>query len=355
MSKKILIIGSQGYLGSRLTDFLQEYGYTCVGTDIGFFQYGVLYNPRPVTMLDCEARTLKEGDLVGIDVVIMMAGISNDPFGNLTSEAIYDPTREYAVHIAKMCKKLGVRYIFPSSCSIYGIGEGLLGENSPTNPQTPYSLNKVQIEEDLIELADSSFSPIALRLGTVFGVSPRIRFDVVINMLCGMAVSLKKIVLNSDGQAWRPHLYIEDVCEAFRCCIEWDYRGGRLIVLNVGRNDNNWKILDIARLIESMVEGCELKFQEQSTENDVDEILKDQKIHYNVDKRTYKVLFERIHRILPGFKARWDIERGVEQLLSDLKRWGLNDIKFKQREFYRLHKIEFLHKTGQIDDSLRFN
>ena len=207
--------------------------------DVGFFQYGVLYHPRPVTMLDCEARTLTEGDLVGIDVVIMLAGISNNPFENLTSEALYYPTREYAVRITKMFKKQGIRYFFPSSCSVYGIGEGLLDEDSPTNPQTPYSLNKVQIEEDLAELPDFSFSQIALRLATVFGASPLMRFDVVINMLCGMAVAQKRVILNSDGQAWRPHLHIEDVCEAFRCCIEWGYRVGKLMVLNVGRNDNN--------------------------------------------------------------------------------------------------------------------
>ena len=161
MSKKILLVGSQGYLGSRLTDYLQEHGYECVGADIGFFQYGVLYYPKSVSMLNKEARTLIEKDLEGVDVVLLLAGISNDPFGNLTSETIYDPTREYAIRIAKMCKKLGVRYIFPSSCSVYGIGEGLLDEDSPTNPQTPYSLNKVQIEEELAKLADSSFAPIA--------------------------------------------------------------------------------------------------------------------------------------------------------------------------------------------------
>ena len=354
MSKKILLVGSQGYLGSRLTDYLQEYGYECAGADVGFFQYGVLYYPNPVTMLNKEARTLTEKDIEGFDVVLLLAGISNDPFGNLTSETIYDPTREYAIRIAKMCKKLGVRYIFPSSCSVYGISDGLLDEDSPTNPQTPYSLNKVQIEEDLAKLADSSFSPIALRLATVFGTSPRIRFDVVINMLCGMAIAQRKVILNSDGQAWRPHLYIDDVCEAFRCSIEWDYNGGKLIVLNVGRNDNNWKIVDVARLIQSKVQGCDLKFLGQTDEEEADDLVKDRKIQDGVDKRTYRVSFDRIHKILPGFEAHFDVETGVERLLEELERWRLNETKFKQREFYRLQQIEFLHQTKQIDDSLRF-
>ena len=351
MCKKILLVGSQGYLGSRLTDYLQDFGYQCAGADVGFFQYGVLYYPNPVTMLNKEARTLTEKDIEGFDVVLLLAGISNDPFGNLTSETIYDPTREYAIRIAKMCKKLGVHYIFPSSCSVYGIGDKLLDEDSTTNPQTPYSLNKVQIEEDLAQLADSSFSPIALRLATVFGASPRIRFDLVINMLCGMAVSQKKVILNSDGQAWRPHLHIDDVCEAFRCCIEWGNTGGKLIVLNVGHNDNNWKILDIAKLIQSKVQGCELKLLGQS-EEDADDLVKDRKIQDGVDKRTYRVSFDRIHKTLPVFETHFDVETGVERLLEELERWRLNETKFKQRDFYRLQQLEHLYNTNQIDERL---
>jgi nucleoside-diphosphate-sugar epimerase len=353
--KKILIIGSQGYLGSHLTDYLQDLGYICTGADIGFFKYGVLYHPKPVPMLPKEAHSLSQQDLEGFDVVIQLAGISNDPFGNFNPQTIYDPTRDYALNIAQICKNLGIRYLFPSSCSIYGIGEGMLDEKGPTKPQTQYSVNKLQIEQGMEELADKNFSPIALRLATVFGCSPRIRFDVVINMLCGMAVAQGKVVLNSNGQAWRPHVYIEDVCEAFRCCIDWEYNGDKLLILNVGRNDNNWKILDVARLIQRNVNGCELEFLGQSNENDANDLIKDRKIQDGVDKRTYQVSFDRIHKILPGFQALWNIEQGVDLLLKDLKRWKLNETKFKQREFYRLQHIEFLHQTRQIDDNLRFN
>lgn len=225
---KILIIGSQGYLGSRLTDYLLSRGYHCVGSDIGFFQYGVLHYPMNIPTLTIEAKNIAEHDLTGFDVVILLSGISNDPLNNLNAELVYNPTREYALRIAKMCKKLSIRFLFPSSCSVYGIADGMIDEDGETAPQTPYSLNKLQIEQDLSDLADDSFSPIALRLATVFGLSPRIRFDLVVNMLCGMAVTSKKVALNSDGQAWRPHLHIEDVCEAFRCCIEWDYKGGKV-------------------------------------------------------------------------------------------------------------------------------
>ncbi len=352
MTKKILVVGSQGYLGSRLTDYLQECGYLCSGVDTGFFKYGVLYHPKPVPMLDKNAHTLSERDLEHFHVVIQLAGVSNDAFGNLKDEVIYQPTRDYAVQIASMCKNLGVRYIFPSSCSVYGIGKNILDEDGPTDPQTSYSSNKLQVEHDLALLADESFSPIALRLATVFGMSPRIRFDVVINMLCGMAVAQNRIILNSDGKAWRPHLDIEEVCEAFRCCIEWDYKAGKLLVLNVGRNDNNMKIIDAALTIQSMVQGCSLKFLDKSPEEQGDNLVKDNKVQDGVDKRTYQVLFDKIHDGLPGFRAKWDMENGILRLITELQRLELDEIKFKQREFYRLQQLEHLYTTGQIDQSL---
>ena len=346
--KKILIIGSQGYLGSRLTDYLQEKGYDCTGADIGFFKYGVFYYPKTVRFLNKSAYEITKNDLKGQDVVIQLAGISNDPFSNLDPNSIYDPTRDYSRQIAIFCKELGVRYIFPSSCSVYGIGEEHLDEDGPTKPQTAYSLNKLQIEEDLTLLSDKDFSPIALRLATVFGNSPRIRFDVVVNMLCGMAVSQKKIILNSNGKSWRPHLYIDDVCEAFRCCIDWDYDEGKLMIMNLGRNDNNWRIIDVARLIQQEVKGCELEFINQKTNNKIDDLVIDRKTQDGVDKRTYRVNFDRIERLLPNFEAKWDVKSGVRQLIKDLKSLFLDEVKFKQRDFYRLQQIEYLIKTKQI-------
>ena len=355
--KKILIIGSQGYLGSVLTDYLQELGYYCVGADIGFFQYGVLYAPKKVPMIDKEARTVTEEDIKGFDVVLMLAGISNDPFGNLSYKEVYDPTRDYAIKVAKMCKKVGVRYIFPSSCSVYGDGYdgSQLDENATTNPLTPYSINKLQIEQDLTELADEFFSPIALRFGTVFGVSPRIRLDLVINMLCGMAVAEKRVILNSDGQAWRPHIYIEDVCESFRRSIDWDYNQGELMIFNVGRNDGNIKIIDIAKTIKSEVYGCELQLLDRSSTDAMDDLVKDRKVQDGVDKRTYQVCFDKIHEMLPGFEAKWPVEKGIKKLIKDFEQWKLNQEKFKQRDFYRLQQLEYLYKTDQIDRKLIWN
>ena len=352
--KKILIVGHQGYLGSRLTEYLYERGYQCTGIDTGFFKEGKLIEPGPETTIDKDARLLNEEDIKGFEVVVLLAGISNDPFGHMTSEQIYDPTRDYALGIAKICKKIGVKFIYPSSCSVYGAAavDSLLDEESSTNPQTPYSINKIQVEEGLSKIADNTFSPIALRFGTVYGMSPRIRFDVVINMLCGLALSSKKVTLNSNGQAWRPFLHIDDACESFRRCIDWDNNSDRLIVLNVGRNEDNYKVIDIAKIIHENVDGSELTYLGSDANDEENELIKDRKIQDGVDTRTYKVSFDKILKILPGFECNWSVEKGIKSLLKDLQDIRLNKEMFNRKEFYRLQQIEFLHKQNIIDDDL---
>jgi len=352
--KKVLIIGHQGYLGSRLTDYLKEKGYDCTGIDTGFFKEGTLTTPNSVSSISKDARDIVAKDIEGFDALILLAGISNDPFGHMTSEQIYDPTRDYALKIAKMCKKLGVKFIYPSSCSVYGAAAegGFLTENSATNPQTPYSINKIQVEEGLSKIADKTFSPIALRFGTVYGMSPRIRFDVVINMLSGLALTTKKVTLNSNGQAWRPHLHIDDACESFKCCIDWDNKSDSLVVLNVGRNEDNFKIIDIAKIIHSNISGSELTYLGSENNNDENELIKDRKIQDGVDTRTYRVSFDKIQKELPGFECKWTVEEGIKSLLSELRKIPLDKDTFNRREFYRLQQIEFLHNEKKIDDDL---
>jgi len=351
--QKILIIGNLGYLGSKISHYLTNCGYECVGADTGIFQYGVLYQPHNIRMLNKEARSIEMEDLVDFDCVLMLAGVSNDPFGNLDPKLIYDPTVDYALNIAEMCKNLKIKYIFPSSCSVYGVGIGLLNEKSETNPQTPYSENKLKIEEGLKKIADKNFSPIALRLGTVFGLSPRIRFDVVINMLCGLAITNKKIILNSNGESWRPHVYIDDVCEAFKCCIEWNYNEGKLAIINIGKNENNFKIIDIAYIIQKNVKGCSLDFLNGT--NPDNELFQDKKLQDGVDKRSYQVSFDYANEIIPKFSADWNVEAGIIKLINDLKKLNLDEVKFKQRDFYRLQQMEYLFNTKQITKNLFWN
>jgi nucleoside-diphosphate-sugar epimerase len=352
MKKNVLIIGSQGYLGSRLSIYLRQHDYYCSTIDTGFFKDGLITSIDDQDTISKDARFIVEDDLKDFDSVILLAGISNDPFGHMSSEQIYDPTRDYALKIASMCKMFGVQFLYPSSCSVYGsASDEFLNEDSPTNPQTPYSVNKLQVEEGLSLIADENFTPIALRFGTVYGISPRIRFDVVINMLCGLALTTKKITLNSNGLAWRPHLHIEDVCQSFLRCIEWSPKKGELIIFNVGQNDDNYQVLDIANIIHSNIQGSQLNYLDQ-TKDDVNDLVKDRKIQDGVDTRTYKVLFDKIEDTLPGFKCKWNVEKGILNLLDELKKIGLNKDSFSTREFYRLQQIEFLHKTKKIDDDL---
>jgi nucleoside-diphosphate-sugar epimerase len=353
--KKVLVTGSSGYLGSVLTNYLIERGIDCVGYDSGFFKDSLLYTELNSNTVFRDARDINEDDLINIDVLINLAGISNDPLGNLDPSKIYDPTREYSLKLAKMCKKLGVRFIFASSCSVYGLGEDLLlNEDSPTYPQTPYSLNKLQIEQDLINISDANFSPIALRFATVFGNSPRLRFDLVINMLTGMAVSDKNIVLNSDGKAWRPNLHILDLCKAVYCSVEFEYQAGELLVLNVGSDENNLQIIEIAKIIQKSISGCQLKFLDENPELDKEGLIRDRKIKSGGDTRTYKVSFDKILNTLPGFKCEWNVERGVIDMINKFHEISFSREIFKRRGFYRLQQLEFLYENQYLSDDLRW-
>ena len=355
MNKNVLIIGSQGYLGSRLVEYLFERGYHCGTIDTGFFKDGILYNSKYLNAIYKDAREITYKDLESYKAVILLAGISNDPFGNMNPETIYNPSRDYAFKIAKMCKKSGVKFIFPSSCSVYGAaGIGYLDENGETNPQTYYSKNKLEIEQKLNEIADETFQPIALRFATVYGMSPRIRFDVFINMLCGLALTSKKIKLNSDGQAWRPNLHIDDACESIYRCLNWNAKSSGLITFNVGQNEDNYKIIDIANLIRKNVKSSSVEFLNGNDENNKNDLIKDKKIQDGVDTRTYKVSFNKILKDLPEFKCKWNVENGICDLIKSLSDLKLNEKVFNKRHFYRLQQIEYLHTNNLLDDNLRW-
>src|SRR3989344_4131892 len=225
--KKVIITGSLGYVGSVLAPYLLERGYEVRGFDTGFFKDALLYPAPEYETIIKDARDITKADLSGYDALVHLAAISNDPFGSMSEEEVYGPTKAYARMLASFCKDLGMDFIFASSCSIYGAGTGeLTDEDGPVAPLTPYSRNKLAIEKDLAGLADDSFSPIALRFATPYGLSPRIRLDLVINMLIGMAVAKHSVVLNSDGSAWRPFIHVEDMARAIEAALERTRQGG---------------------------------------------------------------------------------------------------------------------------------
>jgi nucleoside-diphosphate-sugar epimerase len=360
MKKKILITGCGGYLGSYLIPFLlQKKKYLIQGYDIGFFKECNLFENKNLSDLinlkDAKDITLE--DLQNCDIVIHLAGISNDPLNKLTSAKVYDPTREYTLNIAKICKSLNKKFIFTSSCSVFGAAktENYLTETSETSPQTGYSLNKLQIEDDLRLMSDFSFSPICLRFATIFGVSSRIRFDVVINMLVGMALTQGEIKLNSNGEAWRPHLYIEDACSAILHFIEYEKKNkdGNISIINIGRNDNNIKIIDVAKIIQELVPGTKIKFINNSKENLKEQLFIDRKIKKGHDSRTYKVLFDQSENKY-GFKCKYTVKDGISEMIDNFSKFKFDDKIFKFKGFYRLQYLESLYEKNLIDDNLKW-
>jgi nucleoside-diphosphate-sugar epimerase len=351
--ERVLITGSLGYFGSKLSSYLTEKGYKCIGFDTGFFRDSLLYAQEETKTVFMDMRTLNEDDLNEVDVVIHLAGISNDPLSNLDPASVYDPTRDYSLKIARFCKKKGIRFIFASSCSVYGVGaEEYLTESTETSPQTGYSLNKLQIEQDLASISSQNFSPVALRFATIFGLSPRMRFDVVINMLVGMALSSGTIRLNSNGKAWRPNLHILDACESVRCAIELKYDGQELLVLNVGADENNLQVLEIAKIIQKSVLGSEIVFLNEENNLVSEGIFRDRKIKKGVDTRTYKVSFEKIKLFMPEFNCIWNVEEGVKNMIKNLNEINFDEKLFKKRGFYRLQHLEDLYDEGKISKDL---
>lgn len=353
---EVLVTGGVGYLGSVLCEHLTSYGYNVTAYDSGFFADSLITQPNMSFSADMklDVRDLRSEMLNGVDAVIHLAGISNDPMGRMTNEAVYDPSRAYTKHLAECCKRLGVRFIFASSCSVYGIAnEHIVDESSTVRPQTGYSLNKWQVEQDLAELADEGFSPIALRFATVFGPSPRIRFDIVINMLAGMAVATGKIVLNSDGKAWRPNLHIQDLCESVHRSLQLKRSEPNLLVMNVGDEHNNLSIIEIAKTVKDSVAGSEIYFLSADGSLDSKGLVRDRKVEGS-DSRSYKVSFAKIREVLPGFKCKWSVKEGVSELVKWLRDIPLDERTFHSRRYYRLQHLEDLISDGRLSEDLRW-
>lgn len=355
--KKILVTGSLGYIGSALTPYLAESGFDCVGLDAGFFNDFVLYPPHDPETIIKDIKDFSKKDLEGIDVVIHLAGISNAPFESVQLEKVYNLNRIYSLKLAELCKESGIKFIFASSCSVYGKGgDEFLDEESETFPQTSYSLNKLHIESDLTKISDDNFSPIILRFATVFGLSPRMRFDLVINMLVGMALTQKYIILNSNGEAWRPNIYIKDLCKAIKYCIDLDY-SGKPLLLNVGDTSGNYRVLEIAKIIQSEIPQCKISFLNQKTGlSEKEDLIRDRQIRDSGrDTRTYRVSFELIKKTLKGFACDWSVSQGVRAMIDDFRKLPLTEKEFTNINFYRLQKFDDLLKKKHITEDLVWN
>lgn len=339
--KKILVIGGNGYLGSALYERLKKNHYIN-SYDSGYFENCFLKKKDP--FIRKRAEQVIENEIKNFDVVILLAAFSNDPLNNLDPTIFYKSSEKFTIKIAKMCKKLKKRFIFPSSCSVYGYGEKVFNENSKLNPLTHYSKNKVNIEKKLIKLRCKTFNPIILRFSTVFGISNKMRFDIVINMFCGMAITSKKIFLNSNGQAWRPHIYIKDVIRVFEYFATKKNLGEKKLIFNIGRDSNNFKIIDVTKILKNKFKSLKIIFL-KNTKNSKN-IFNDKKINDGVDKRSYRVSFKKINKLEPNCKIKYSVERGMSEFIKDLNNLSLNKKTFISKKFYRLQMYEKLFKTG---------
>jgi len=349
---KIGITGSQGYIGSKLLPYLESKGHACFGFDTGFFLDCTIYSSIKNNFVKKDVREITVSDIGDLDVLIHLAGIANDPFGKLEPSKVFDPVRDYTKKLAEMCKSIGVKFIFASSCSIYGEATSpLLDEASIPNPVTPYSINKLQSENDLEALADKHFSPIALRLSTLFGMSPRIRLDMAINMFVGMAHTKGEIVLSSTGEQWRPFVHINDVCEAFRMAAESSYDEGKLLVLNIGSDSNNITVFDVAKMVASKFDNCKVHRLVDNPELD-NSLLKDEKLQDGVDKRNYIVSFKKMDNYFPNFRCSWSLERGIEDIKLNFEHIGLTSEIFQDSKYYRLQYLDYLYMAKKIDKDM---
>lgn len=335
---KVLVTGTEGYLGCLLAPLLLADGHDVVGVDTGYYKAGWLYagvDRTPYTLCK-DIRRLTADDLRGVDAAVHMAELSNDPLGELIKDVTFDVNHAGSVRLAQLAKQAGVRrFIYTSSCSVYGVADGEVDETSPTDPQTSYAICKTLVERDVAGMADGRFAPTFLRNATAFGASPRMRFDIVLNNLAGLAWTTKRIAMTSDGTPWRPLVHALDIAKAIRCVLDADVEQVHNETYNVGSDSQNYQVREIAQAVADVFPGCELTFGDSGGDN-----------------RSYRVSFEKITKQLPGFSCDWDAARGAQQLHDVFSAVDLDAVTFTGRGHTRLKQLEYLLCTNQLDPQL---
>lgn len=333
---KLLVTGTEGYLGSLLAPLLLQKGHSVTAVDTGYYKTGWLYNGATVTplTLNKDIRQISSDDLAGVDAVVHLAELSNDPTGELAPHITYEINHKGSVRLAELAKKAGVsRFVYMSSCSVYGVADSdYVTEESPTSPQTAYAICKTLVERDVQALAADRFSPTFLRNATAYGASPRMRFDIVLNNLAGLAWTTKEIKLVSDGTPWRPLVHGLDIAQAIISVLQAPREAIHNEIFNVGDTNHNYTVREIAEIVADVFPGCQLTLGAQSSDN-----------------RSYRVSFDKIQSHLPSFRCQWDARRGAQQLREVFSRVEMAADTFTGRGFTRLKQLEYLLRTQQID------
>lgn len=339
---RVLVTGHNGYIGCVLVPILVHAGHEVVGLDNCLFEDCTLGpDVERISTIRKDVRAVEQRDVQGFDAIIHLAGISNDPLGNLNPECTYDINYRASVRLAKLAKQAGVRrFLFSSSCSNYGAAgaEAILTEEAAFNPVTPYGQSKVLVEQEVSQLADQNFTPVFLRNATAYGFSPRLRGDLVLNNLVGWAYTTGMVRLKSDGTPWRPIVHIADISEAFVALLQASRDLVHNQAFNVGRTEENYQMRDLAQIVMETVPGSQVTFAEGA----------------GPDKRCYRVNCDKIRRTIPAFKPRWTAREGARELYEAYKTFGLTLAEFEGARYMRIQHVKTLQAEGKLDSDLRW-
>jgi nucleoside-diphosphate-sugar epimerase len=339
---RVLLTGHNGYIGSVMTPMLLEAGHDVVGLDTYLYEACTFGEVRPdLPSVRLDLRDVEPRHLEGFEAVVHLAALSNDPLGDLDSQLTYDINHRASVRLAEAARQAGVeRFLFASSCSLYGAsGSDLpLTEEAPFNPVTPYGESKILVEQDVTKLATDSFSPVFFRNATAYGVSPRLRVDIMVNNLVGYAITTGEVLIKSDGSPWRPLVHVEDICRAFVATLSVPRSRTHNRAFNVGATDENFRVREVADIVESVVPNSRVEYAPGAS----------------ADARDYRVDFELIRRVLPEFLPQWTVRKGVEELYEAYRRYNLTADEFLGGRYIRLAEIKRLQAGARLDHQLRW-
>jgi nucleoside-diphosphate-sugar epimerase len=338
---KVLVTGSQGYIGTILVPMLIQNSHEVIGFDTDYYQRCTFSGEVPDNnFIKKDIRDVQHEDIEGIDAIIHLAGLSNDPLGDYRPELTKDINEKASVRLAMLAKETGIkRFLFASSCSNYGsAGSNFLNEEASFNPVTPYGFSKVEVEAKLSKMADDNFSPTFLRASTAYGVSPRLRFDLVANNLTAWAFTTGRVYLKSDGTPWRPIVHVEDIALAYIAVLHAPRDVVHNEAFNVGTTTENYQIKEIAEIVQDIVPNCRVDYAPDA----------------GPDKRCYRVNCDKIARCLHEFKPQWTARRGIEQLYNEYKKVGLTLDEFEGPKYMRIAHIKSLIDENHLSEDLRW-
>lgn len=320
---KIFVTGHKGYIGTHLIGLLKEAGHSVTACDINLFEESQIAEVNtPDLELIKDIRDITIDDLKGHDCVMHLAGISNDPMGDLNPKITYSINKDASINLAKLSKESGVKkFLFSSSCSIYGKGvNNDLNENAPVNPLTPYAISKIEVEKVLAEMADENFCAVFLRNSTAYGYSPMLRIDLVVNNLLSCAISKGDIRIMSDGEPWRPLIHCKDIARAFVALADAPEEKIRAKAINIGSNEENYQVKDVADNVQKLIPAAKIVFTGE----------------VGNDPRDYRVNFDLLYSILPNFKLEYSLQSGMEELYEQLQKIHFSEKDFDGERFIRL-------------------